>query len=430
MTGVRYGDRVLQVDVPSENLVFDIEAPDVPALSDYGRAIGEALAKPIGVPPLRHLVSQGQRVVIICDDYSRTTPTEQIVPLLLDELNRAGIPDGDVTVVIATGTHRFMSCAEVDQKLGSSVLSRVRVLQHDCRDKANLISFGTTRRGTTIFVNKNVAEGDVRIGVGSIFPHFPTGWSGGAKIVLPGVAGEETVAQMHLIGASNPHLGGEAESPMREEMEDFARAIGLDFVVNTVLNRRGEVVAVVAGDFVSAHRAGVEWARDVWGVPVSAVADFTISSTSPIDFDIGQAGKGVLSATLCTRPGGEIVLVSPCHEGFGSTHMALGDYMAMRDEEVWDMVRRGKAEDPVAAAIALNFWYARRRYQITIVNEGITPEVAATIGLRYVEPEEFSAYVRERLTKSPDLQVGILHGSAHIVPVVTQRHRAHDSPRE
>ena len=163
---------------------------------------------------------------------------------------------GGILLVIATGTHRAMTEQEMHVKYGSEVTDRVKVLNHDCLDRANLVSCGVTRRGTDIWINRLVMESDIRVAVGNIVPHHPTGWSGGAKMLLPGVAGQHTTGQMHLLGATEQQLG-KIETPCREEMEDFVRATGLDFIVNTVLNSDGEVIRMVAGHFVAAHREGV-----------------------------------------------------------------------------------------------------------------------------------------------------------------------------
>ena len=219
------------------------------------------------------------------------------MPLLLDEINAARVPDDDVTLVIATGTHRPLTAAELDRKYGSRVIDRIRVRTHDCLDGDSLAHFGVTRRGTDIWVSRAVVEADVRIGVGNIVPHHPTGWSGGAKILLPGVAGRHTTGQLHLLGATEQQLG-KVDTPCREEMEDFARQVGLGCIVNTVLDRRGRMCGVVAGHYVAAHRRGVDMARQVMGVPFDRQADIVLASTYPIDFDLFQADKGLFSAAI------------------------------------------------------------------------------------------------------------------------------------
>jgi len=235
---VNYGEHTLELRLDPERVLFDLGPGDAAAGSNVEAQVRHALQRPADSPPLCELLQPGQNVVLLGDDQTRLTPTDVIVPVLLDEINAAGVPDENVTLVIATGTHRPLTAAELDRKYGSRVLERVRVVAHDCLDGDGLLHFGVTRRGTDIWVNRTVMEADVRIGVGNIVPHHPTGWSGGAKILLPGVAGRHTTGQVHLLGASEQQLG-KVETPCREEMEDFARRVGLDYIVNTVLDRSG-----------------------------------------------------------------------------------------------------------------------------------------------------------------------------------------------
>jgi nickel-dependent lactate racemase len=370
LIGIPYVNRILEVDIPEGNLIFDLGPREVLPVKDYGEAIRKALASPIGTPPLHELVRPGQKVIIISDDNTRVTPTKQIVPLLLDELNRAGVPDSDVKVIISSGTHRPMTEAEIEEKYGEPVLSRVPIIPHRYKDPENLVDYGTTERGTRILVNRQVIEADVRIAVGNIIPHHPSGWSGGAKAVLPGVAGEETVAQLHFLGSRYPALG-EIDTPMRQEMEDFAQKIGLDFIVNTILNRHGQLVDVVAGHFIHAHRVGVERSREVYGFSIPEPADMTISSTSPIDCDFFQADKGITAAEPATRIGGEIVLVAGCLEGISPAHPELADYVGqMTNDEIWDILYQGKAPDPLTAAEAIVINDIKDKMRITVVTEG------------------------------------------------------------
>lgn len=416
---IPYADQYVRVDIPAGNLCFDLSPANAPPLADPGAEIRRAVANPVGTPPLHELARSRRNVVIISDDNTRVTPTRRIVPLLLDELNQAGVPDSSIRVIIASGTHRPMTAGEIDEKYGEPVRSRVPVLNHNCHDAANLVDYGTTRRGTRIVVNRQVVEADMCIGVGNIVPHHPTGWGGGAKIVLPGVGGEETVAQMHLLGSRDPHLGT-VETAMRQEMEDFAAVIGLDFIVNTVLNRDGELVGAVAGHFIAAHRAGVEQASEVYGVPFSEPADLTIASTSPVDFDFFQADKGIFAAEPATRPGGEIVLVSACHEGFSPAHADLADYGSLTDEAVWARVKSGQVRDPLTAAEALTLNHIKRLFRVTVVSEGFTPAMAQAMRFRHVAPDQFPSYLQRRLADSQGLRIGLLRQSAEVLPLLRE----------
>lgn len=418
MIGIPYVDRIIEVDIPERNLIFDLSPREVSPVEDYGEAIRKALASPIGTPPLYELVRPGQKVIIISDDNTRLTPTKEIVPLLLDELNKAGVPDSDVKVTISSGTHRPMTEAEIDDKYGEPVLSRVAILTHNYKDPDNLVDYGTTERGTRILVNRQVIEADMRIAVGNIIPHHPSGWSGGAKAVLPGTAGEATVAQMHFLGSRYPALG-KIDTPMRQEMEDFAQKIGLDFIVNTILNRHGQLVDVVAGHFIDAHRVGVKKSREVYGLPIPELADMTISSTSPIDFDFFQADKGITAAEPATRLGGEIVLVAGCLEGISPAHPELADYVdRMTSGEIWDVLYRGEAPDPLTGAEAIVINDIKERMTITIVSAGLSSELCEQLGFRHVEPSKLAEYIDQRLSEGPDLKIGILRQSTELMTIL------------
>jgi nickel-dependent lactate racemase len=416
MIHINYGESLLPTGLERERALFDLEPADAPAVADVRQEVWRALHAPLGSHPLRELVSAGERAVVIGDDGTRLTPTDQIVPLVLDELNAGGVPDREITLVIATGTHRPMAREEIAAKYGDGVTSRVQVINHDCRDEGNLVSCGTTRRGTEIWANRTVLEADVRVGVGNIVPHHPTGWSAGAKILLPGVAGERTTAQMHLLGATEQQLG-KMDTPCREEMEDFARATGLDFIVNSVLNRRGELVRAVAGHFVAAHREGVRRAEGVYGVPFRQKADITLSSTYPIDFDLFQADKGLFSAAVCTAEGGEIILVSPCHEGVSPTHPEAVELGCLDDDALWEFAQCEDAQDPLSIAEVLYFSSVKRPFKVTLATEGISREAAHQMGFGHLEPEELAGTIAERLKAQPGLTVGIVRHSAETLPV-------------
>jgi nickel-dependent lactate racemase len=418
MVDIRYVNCDIPLNIPKRNIIFDLSPRSVPPAADLRQKLREALANSIGTPPLHEMVKPGQKVTLLIDDNTRITPTKQIVPVVLDELNRAGIPDSDIQAVIASGTHRPMTTKEKEEKYGDPIMSRIPVLDHNYKDPAKLVDYGTTKRGTRILVNKDVIEADFRIAIGNIIPHHPTGWSAGAKAVLPGVAGEETVAQMHFLGSREPALG-RVDTPMRQEMEDFAEKIGLNFILNVILNREGELVDAVAGHFIQAHRAGVEISKKVYGLPIPELADLVISSTSPVDFDFFQANKGITSAEPATKPGGEIVLVSGCIEGISPAHPELADYLGeMTNGQIWKLVHRREVPDPLTAAEAIVFNDIKAKMNITLATEGISPVLCQSMGFRHLWPKRLAEYINERLTEKPDLKIGILRQSAEVLPIL------------
>ncbi len=421
MIHVRYVDRDIPLNIPEQNIIFDLGPRSVPAAADPSQKIQEALTSPIGTPPLSEMVKPDIKITLIVDDNTRITPTKEIIPALLDELNRVGVPDRDIQAVISSGTHRPMTPEEKEEKYGTYVMSRIPVLDHNYKDPARLVDYGTTERGTRILVNRDVIEADFRIAIGNIIPHHPTGWSAGAKAVLPGVAGEETVAQMHFLGSRDPALG-RLDTPMRQEMEDYAEKIGLNFILNVILNREGELVDAVAGHFIQAHRAGVEISKEVYGLPIPELADLVISSTSPVDFDFFQGDKGITSAEPAAKPGGEIMLVSGCIEGVSPAHPELADYLGkMTNEQIWDLVLNNFDEvpDPLTAAEAIVLNDIKAKFKITLATEGLSPALCQSMGFRHVWPDQLAEYLSRQVSEAPDIKIGILRQSAEVLPILT-----------
>jgi len=414
---IPFVDRSLGLEIPDRNLIFDVAPRDVPPSTDFAGTIRQALANPIGAPRLAEMVQAGMQVILICDDNTRVTPVRQIIPLLLEELNQAGIPDQDIRIILASGTHRQMTEGEIEAKYGTEITERVQVLRHYYKDSHELTNYGVTSRGIPVVVNRHVVEADFRIAVGNIVPHHPAGWAAGAKAVLPGVGGEETVAAMHLLGSRYPALGLR-ESTMRKEMEDFAQVIHLDFILNVILNRDAELVGAVAGHFSKAHKAGVEISKGVYGVPIPGLADLTISSATPMDFDFFQGDKGITSAELSTCVGGEIVLVAGCVEGISPAHPELAEYVgAMTNDEIWKLVAAKAVQDPLTAAEAIVINDIRAKMAISLLSRGIPAEKCRRLGFTYIEEDGLQEYLAGRLRQQPGLKIGILRHSADVLPL-------------
>lgn len=412
---INYGREVLELEVEKEAIRYNLMPADVEKVSDVSEEVKRALANPIGTEPLGRIVKMGDKIAILADDITRLTPTKEIIPQVLNALNKGGVPDEDITLIIALGSHRPMTMEESLQKYGQEVVDRIRIVNPNYLDKNSLKHYGVTRRGTDIWVNREVVEADVRIGIGNIVPHHPTGWSGGAKILLPGVAGEQTTGQFHLLGATEQLLG-QIETPCREEMEDFARATGFDFIINTVLDREGRLIRVVAGHIIDAHREGVRWGRRVFGAPFKEKSDITLSSTYPVDFDLFQADKGVFSAAISTKEKGEIILLSPCYEGVSPTHPEVIELAHLSDDELFRLAREVfDGHDPLSIAEALYFNSAKRMFKVTLVSDGITKETAQKLGFNYVEPANLQAYLDSKVTEGVSL--GIVHNSAETLPI-------------
>ncbi|OJV38429.1 MAG: hypothetical protein BGO33_06420 [Bacteroidia bacterium 43-41] len=409
---VHFGEKIVELRIPETNLCFSLQRNEFNAPEDPNDEIRRALQNPIGTKRLKEIVSKNSTVVILADDRTRVTPQKIIIPLILEELREAGIGNGQIKLVIAYGTHRPMTDEEILERFGQDVINQIEIKHHDCHD--NLVNRGVTKRGTRIVVNKEVLDADIRIGVGGVLPHHPVGWSGGAKILLPGVAGTETVHAMHLLGATEQQLG-KVLTPCREEMEDFARDVGLHFIVNVIQTDKGELLKAVAGHFIEAHREAVKWGMKIFGAKFTEAADITISSAYPSDYDFTQADKGLFSAEIATKPKGEIILLSPCDEGIAPTHgKEIARLAKYDDETLFKMLDDNIIEDRFGASECMYLNHIKRNFKATLTMD---PVLTNLLGFHYLNIDDIQKYLDERISLTNDIQIGIVHNSSEVLPV-------------
>ena len=318
-----FGDSHLQVDVPSERLL-GVVLPRTEQCGDGAELslVRDALARPVGTPPLRALVRPGQQVAIVVSDMTRPCPTDRLLPLVLEELAAASVPDADVTVVVALGLHRAQTEAELAALVGLAVYERVRVVNHDPQD---VVWLGLTSRDTPVELFRPLVEADVRICLGNLEFHYFAGFSGGAKAVLPGCASQSTVAANHgLMARPGAETGRLEGNPVREDLEEGAAMLGIDFILNAIVDDRHRIVAAFAGHVRAAHRKGCERVAERGAVPIAQCADIVLVSAGgyPLDVNMYQAQKALDNAVHAVREGGVIVWVAECREGLGSATFA------------------------------------------------------------------------------------------------------------
>ncbi len=292
-------------------------------VAEVSEALEKALSQPTGSPPLDVVARGKKNVAIVVDDISRPTPAHLLVGKIRDTLESAGVNREDITLVAAPGLHRVMELDDMGKKVGKEALARVKWESHDCRDSARMVYIGKTDRGTPVYINRTVAEADFRVLIGTIEPHPHAGFGGGLKNILPGVAGVESISRNHAICADPRYfflLGTDPDSnPMRFDLEQAAGMLkGDTFIVNTVLNAGMQVVGIVAGDPIGAHREGVILARQVFRVKIPAQADVVITDSFPMDIDLRQGIKAAANVLFSARPGGVIIAALICEEGLGN----------------------------------------------------------------------------------------------------------------
>jgi len=339
-----YGRSTVEFEIRDSNVTFTLQPKQLRQLRDPDQAIVKAVTNPIGSGPLEDLVRDKRSVAIIVSDVTRPCPTYRILPTVVRELRRSGVEKSDITIHFATGTHRGNTLDEKRRLIGQDLADNLRLIDHDCRDEGNLISFGKTKRGTNVLVNKNLVESDVRIGLANIDIHYFAGYSGGAKSLVPGMAGYDTIRQNHcLMLLPGAQAGRVKDNPVREDMEEAVKMAGLDFVVNVVLNDSKEIVHVVAGDFVKAHRAGIPPNDHMYKVTVPERGDVVIATAGgyPKDMNLYQAQKALDNAACAVKDGGTIILLAECKEGPGDATFEDWLMKAQSPDEVIQRLREG-----------------------------------------------------------------------------------------
>jgi lactate racemase len=313
-----HGDSLLAIDFPGHYAVSVHPPRDGADIGDEG--IRHAFAAPIASAPLAALARGRRSAVVAVDDIARPTPAARLIPAILDELRAGGLPDAGIRFVMALGCHRAMTRAEMARKLGEGVVRTYEVLNHTPYER--LVRVGETSRGTPVDVNGVFAEADLRIGVGQISPHGGPGWSGGGKVVIPGVAGIETITTNHKPGRLARGLLRIDGNEWRADLEEAARMAGLDFVVNAVVNSSRGLAGLFTGDPVAAHRAGVSRAREVMATHLPAgPVDVGVFNQYPKDTEFMHLGHAlhVLNSAPrpIIRPGGTLFILSASSDGFG-----------------------------------------------------------------------------------------------------------------
>ncbi len=316
-----FGDKMLDIKFPESWEVSECRMEGHGAKAIGPDEIRQSIENPIGTKPLSEIAKGKKKVVIIFDDFTRPTPVADIVPPVLDSLFSAGIKPEQICFISALGTHRPMTRNELAGKLGEDIVLNYPVYNHNAW--GNFVDMGKSSKGTPILVNREYASCDLRIGIGCIIPHVDAGFSGGLKIVLPGVVAMETINYNHMtVTPRNPDgsmsefsFGKVYGNALRDDGHEVVQKIGLDFKVDAIVNEIRETVKVYAGDGLESFYEGVKYGKKFYATQPVMGADLTVSNTFPIE---DEAGKGLWPCYLSTREGGDAVMI--CHSPDGQIH--------------------------------------------------------------------------------------------------------------
>jgi nickel-dependent lactate racemase len=322
-----FGKTGLTVVLPEGYRYRVLEARTAKPLADPAAAIEAALDNPIGSPPLAELAGGKRSAAISVCDITRPAPNRQVLPPLLARLERAGIPRESITILIATGLHRPATDAEIREIVGDSIAAAYRIVNHNARELSEHRPLGTTKSGTPVYIDERFVSADLHITLGFIEPHLMLGFSGGRKLIAPGLAAQETIKVLHspkFMRDARASEGSIEDNPLHSELLEIARMARHDFMVDAVLARDRRIAGVFAGNAVEAHRRGVEMVSEVMLETLDEPVDAVITSSAgyPLDLTFYQAIKGITAASHIVKPGGRILLVAACDEGAGAAEFS------------------------------------------------------------------------------------------------------------
>ncbi|GAB4112029.1 MAG: nickel-dependent lactate racemase [Candidatus Caldatribacteriota bacterium] len=375
---IPYGKENITISIPKKNLLKVCQLKEVSGVKDNLKTIKVALQNPIGSPTIPEIARGKKSAVVICTDHTRPTLDQYLIPPVLNELNKGGVSDKDIKVIIARGQHRKMTDQEITQKVGLEVLKRVKVEQHD--PDHNLHYLGKSKRGNELWVNKEVVKAEVKISTGNIVPHRYAGYGGGAKSILPGISSRDTIGYNHLyVETGEAALGKTEGNPVREEMEEAAKMIGLDMIINTIMNTRGEIVEVVAGNPLLAHQYGIKIVNRIYGTQVPEKADIVIASSFPMDINFHQASKTLEAIGHIIKEDSIIMMLSPCYEGIGGKDFI--DFLKKETpEEIIADIKAHKEKNVVSGIISYLITKCKEKAKIYLKSEGISDEDIREMG--------------------------------------------------
>lgn len=421
LVNLSYGRTGLPVEFPDDRTTV-IEPTYIDGLPDQGGAVRQALEHPVGSAPLRERVRRDQTVAISVCDVTRPMPSATVLPVVLEALSH--VPADRIAIMIASGTHRATTRDELVEMLGADIVDRNRIVIHDAFDDAQLVSLGEVDGGVPVWLNRTWTEADVRITTGFVEPHFFAGFSGGPKMVAPGLAGFRTIMRLHdaeMIGSPQARWGVIEGNPIHDGIRAIAARSGVDFSVDVAINRDRQITHVAAGELFAVHRAvrGVVKgnAMQAFTRPFDVVV--TTNSGYPLDQNLYQTVKGMSAAAQVVKPDGTIVCASACADGYPD-HGEYLDILTRGDgpEALLEMInapghnRHDQWEVQVQAQI-------QRRADVLLKTDGLSAEQVRAAHLTPID--DVGAATRDALSRSgPDARVCVLPEGPQTIPYLAE----------
>lgn len=355
-----YGDGIQNVNVPDKNLMGVLMSNPMEHERRGADAVEYALENPVGSPKLHTLVNPDQKIVIITSDISRPLPSFDVVPAVLDELYKGGVPKENITIVFGLGSHRKQTPEEMKHLVGERAFNEVKCMDSTPED---CVDMGTTPSGTPVDITRVVAEADFRIALGNVEFHYFAGYSGGNKALMPGVSTPAAIQANHRLMVSNDACAGKLEgNPIREDIEEAGKLCPIHFIVNAVLDEHKHIVYAAAGDVIKAHRNACAYLDKMYRKPIPEKADIVLVSQggAPKDANLYQTQKALDNSKHAVKDGGTIILIGACNEGLGSKKFEEWLVNANTSHELVERIGRDfQLGGHKAAAVAMILEYAK-----------------------------------------------------------------------
>ena len=415
---IPYGKTFQTLNIEEGFELLESKIQELAAGADGGAIVRAAMDSPIGSPKLRELAAGKKNAVLIISDHTRPVPSKDIVPFMLEEL-RAGNPDIEITMLVATGCHRGTTPEELVHKLGEDIVSREHIVVHDC-DSSPLTDLGPLPSGARLVVNSLVAQAELVVSEGFIEPHFFAGYSGGRKSILPGVCSRVTVLGNHcadFIDDPKARMGVIDGNPINRDMERAARMAKLAYIVNVVVNEAHEVVAAFAGDPIEAHHAGCAYLARYCEVEQKQKAGIVITSNggAPLDQNAYQAVKGLTTAADAAADGAALIICAECADGIGgdSFYKALSECAG--PTELLEEIRRVPMDETVPDQWQYQI-LARilEKHHVYFVARKEMEEAVNAMKMEYA-PSLEEAYARARALKGASARVAVIPNGVSLI---------------
>ncbi len=409
------GNTIESVDIDTEDILAVLEPEQLPEHTNEVQIIEEAMEHPIGTGRLKEIVHADETIAIITSDITRPVPSSRILPVVLEELQQAGVPDENICIYFALGSHRHHTEEEKKRLVGEEIY-----LRYQCSDSdpSHVTHVGTTKEGTPVDIDTRVVKADRRIAIGNVEFHYFAGFSGGAKAIMPGMSTPEAIRYNHRLMIDPRACAGNLDdNPVRKDLEEACAMVGMDFIVNVVLNTHKEVIYAACGDVTLAHRSACAYLAGIYRSPIPQKADVVIVSQggAPKDLNLYQMQKALDNAKYAVKDGGTIIIVGSCQEGFGQQTFA--EWM-MKYHEPQQMIHQLHHSFVLgghkAAAIAL----VRQKAKLLLVSDMDEDIIAKTFLTPCRSLSEAFAKVKEKYGAHPSVIV-MPHGGSTL-PVVEE----------